>query len=155
MFLLCFSLGDERFALDTTGVVEITPVVSLKKIPAAPAWVAGIMRYRGRQVPVIDACLLCFAMPAKRVMSTRIIVVNFTTAGGEPQLLGLMAERVTDTLHCDLSMLADTGVKAAPYLGKAFESDDGLVQLVDCNSMLSEEVQSMLYQADTVVADVS
>jgi len=147
-------MGDERFALDTTNVVEVIPVVSLKRLPEAPEWVAGIMRYRGRQAPVIDICALSFTARARRLLSTRIIMVKYNTCTGEDQLLGLMAERVTDTLHCNPDQFVSTGVRSAPYLGKVLHTDDGLLQLVHCDSLLSDAVQAILYQPDPVVDHV-
>ena len=105
--LLCFSLGDERFALDAKAIREVVPLVQLKKIPNAPTWVAGIMRYHSHLVPVIDLCALNMQRPAERYMSTRIMVIDFTTDDGSNRLLGLLAEKVTEILQCRAEEFSD------------------------------------------------
>jgi len=108
MLLLCFSLGDERFALDTAKVVELIPLVSVRRIPRAPEWVVGVICYHGQTLPVIDLCALNIARKAKRRLSTRIILVRFTAADKKEHLLGLLAEQVTEThafVHAELQRL--------------------------------------------------
>ena len=52
MLLLLLRLGTDRYALDARQVVEVIPVIKLKRIPPAPAYVAGMFNYRGKPVPV-------------------------------------------------------------------------------------------------------
>jgi chemotaxis-related protein WspB len=47
MLLLLFEIGNGRYALETSQIIEIVPLVNLKKIPTTPAYVAGLMNYRG------------------------------------------------------------------------------------------------------------
>ena len=58
MQFLLFSLGNDRYGLDTRRVVRVLPQLELKEIPQAPGWVAGLMNYRGQPVPVIDLAML-------------------------------------------------------------------------------------------------
>ena len=39
---LMFCIGNERYALQATDVVEVLPRLPLKPIARAPAWVAGV-----------------------------------------------------------------------------------------------------------------
>ena len=72
-------------------------MVLLRKIQHVPDYVAGVFNYRGSIVPVIDLCHLIQGTPCRLRFSTRIIMVNHTTKDGM-HCLGLMAERVTETL---------------------------------------------------------
>ena len=76
MLLLTFTAGTNRYAIDVTRVVEVVPRVELRKIPHAPAFLAGLLGYRGEVVPVIDLGLLLDAAPCRDCLSTRIILVN-------------------------------------------------------------------------------
>lgn len=40
---LVFCIGNERYALQATDVVEVLPRLSLKPIARAPSWVAGCL----------------------------------------------------------------------------------------------------------------
>lgn len=148
MMMLCFSLGDERFALDTVAVREVIPMVSMKKIPIAPDWVAGVMRYHGEVVPVIDLCLLNIQQPAARQLSTRIILINFIDHQGRERLLGLLAEKVTEILRQSPDEFSQTGIKTAdaPWLGGVSDDRKGMVQLIAVEKLLPAKVQDILFQ---------
>ena len=74
--LLTFTAGPNRYAIDVARIVEIVPRVELRPIPHAPAFLAGLLGYRGKVVPVIDLGLLLDAAPCRDRLSTRIILVN-------------------------------------------------------------------------------
>ena len=76
MLLLTFTAGANRYAVDVARVVEVVPRVELRKIPHAPAFLAGLLGYRGKVVPVIDLGLLLGVAPCQDCLSTRIILVN-------------------------------------------------------------------------------
>src|ERR1700730_14010062 len=78
MLLLTFTAGMNRYAVDVTRVVELVPRVELRLIPHAPAFLAGLLSYRGKVVPVIDLGLLLNVAPCRDCLSTRIILVNDT-----------------------------------------------------------------------------
>lgn len=52
--LLVFSLGEERYGLETARVVEVVPARALTRLPGVPDFVAGVMHQRGRILPVLD-----------------------------------------------------------------------------------------------------
>src|SRR5262245_1715017 len=111
MLFLVFHIGNDRYALEARRVVEVVPLLGLKKVPQAPAAFAGIFNYRGRPVPAIDLCQLTLGQPALERLSTRIVVVHYTDSAGEQRLLGLVAERTTDTLRLDPRDFVDAGVR--------------------------------------------
>jgi chemotaxis-related protein WspB len=155
MLLLTFTVGANRYAIDVTRVVEVVPRVELRKISHAPAFLAGLLDYRGKIVPVIDLGLLLDTAGSRDCLSTRIILVNDTPvdqncagqdrddAHGEtgdvqvapkrqPDLLGLIAERVSDLTNVRPEQVAPIPVwlPQAPYLGAIVQTDLGLVQLI-------------------------
>jgi len=70
MLFLQFQLGHDRYALDVSQVVEVLPLINVKRIPNAPAGVAGVINYRGSPVPLVDLSMLMMGQPAKARMST-------------------------------------------------------------------------------------
>jgi len=99
MLFLHFRIGEDAFALAVDGIVEILPLMDLRRVRDAAEGVAGSFDYRGRFVPVVDLCQLELGRPARRRMSTRIIVVRLPE--DEQALVGLIAEDATETLRCD------------------------------------------------------
>jgi chemotaxis-related protein WspB len=146
LFLL-FQLGRDHYALDSSQVVEVLPFLEVKKIPQAPRGVAGVFNYRGAPVPAIDLSDLALGQSASTRLGTRIILVNYQTAGGASRLLGLIAEKATQTLRCAEEEFVESGLGAgeAPYLGPVIAQPRGLVQRVEVNALLPEAVRALLF----------
>ncbi len=148
MLLLCFSLGDERFAIPASIVREIVPRVRLAHIPRAPSWVAGVMCYHGQMLPVIDLCMLHLARPTRPYMSSRIILVAFGTTNGSEHVLGLLAEQVTETLQRQPVDFQPTHVDTpeTAHLKGVAQDKQGMLQLMDADCLLPEDVRQALFQ---------
>src|SRR5688572_5758867 len=99
MLFLVFQLGADRFALDVATVAEVLPLVTIRPMPQAPLGVAGILNYRGAPVPVIDLSQLTMGRPAARRLNTRIVLVHYPDRHGAPRLLGLIAEKASETVR--------------------------------------------------------
>jgi chemotaxis-related protein WspB len=155
MLLLTFNVGVNRYAVDSIRVVELIPRVDLRSIPHAPSLLAGLLAYRGKVVPVIDLGLLLADAPCRQSLSTRIILVadapgdenrrndnrdGSVKNGGpgpwdptrDPNLLGLVAERVSDLTSVKPEQIGPTPVQIseAPYLDAIVQTDQGIVQLI-------------------------
>ena len=146
---LVFHIGDERYALPATDVVEVLPLLPLKPIAHAPAWVAGVFTHRGQVVPVIDISAMTFGSPAVARTSTRLVLVNYRA-----RLLGLLLEQASDTLRCDPADFQPYGVdnRDAPYLGPVRKDEAGLLQWLSVDDLLSPAVSALLFaegEADT------
>jgi len=148
MLFLLFQLGKDRYALDVSQVAEVLPLVHLKQIPQAPPAVAGIFDFRGTPVPVIDMSQTALARPAQRRLSTRIILAHYPDQNGGTRLLGLMAERVTETLRREPSDFVAAGVDNddAPYLGPVASDARGLIQWIEVDQLLTPAVRDVLFQ---------
>jgi chemotaxis-related protein WspB len=146
LFLL-FQLGKDRYALDAGQVAEVLPLVSLKQIPQAPPAVAGVFDFRGEPVPVVDLSQVALGHPARSRLSTRIILVRYPDGNGERRLLGLIAERVTETVRRDPSDFVTTGVDLddAPYLGPVASDARGLIQRVEVDQLLTPAVRDLFF----------
>jgi len=148
MLFLVFQLGHERYALEASRIVEVLPLVSLKRLPQAPPGVAGVFNYRGLPVPAIDLSELTIGQSAQERLSTRIIIVNYPDAVGRKHLLGLIAEYATELLRKEPKEFSDPGVRigGAPYLGPVLMDADGrTIQWLLEQRLLSEPVEKGLF----------
>ncbi|HEY9801596.1 MAG TPA: chemotaxis protein CheW [Leptolyngbyaceae cyanobacterium] len=150
MLMLLFYINNQRYALASQQVVEVLPLVSLNSLPHAPEYFSGVFNYRGQVIPVLDLCQLMHGKPCSQYLSSRIILVNYW--GGETansSIVGLMTERVVETLHKSDSQLVDANVQigAAPYLGKIILDEQGMIQCLRIEYLLSECEQVFLLPA--------
>ena len=154
MLFLLFQLGPDRYALEANRVVEVVPLLALKRLPQAPVGVAGIFNYRGRPVPAVDLSRLTLGEPAAERLSTRIVVVRYPDLSGRVHLLGLIAEQATETLRTDPGDFLDSGIRlnSAPYLGPVLMDGRGPIQLLYEQRLLSEPVRDLLFAGNSALA---
>jgi chemotaxis-related protein WspB len=149
MLFLQFQLGHDRYALDVRQVIEVLPLINVKRIPNAPAGVVGVINYRGSPVPLVDLSELMMGQPAKARMSTRIIVVNYPDENGEMRHhLGMIAEKTTQTVRREPTDFSEAGIDnpKTPYLGPVATDEQGIVQWVDATRLLPGAVRDVLFQ---------
>jgi len=147
MLLLQFKAGNERYGLDVLRVIEVVPLVIFRPLPHAEPCVAGLFNYRGTMVPVIDLTVLLTGIPSRPLFSTRIILADYPDRAGGRQVLGLVAEQVTETVFCEEKDRRPAGIAVAeaPYLGDLFIHPEGAIQRVEVESLLKEALQEALF----------
>src|SRR3954463_15433642 len=109
MKVLVFHIGPDRYGLRLGSVARVLPVASLKRLPLAPEFVAGLVDLHGAPVPVIDLSRLAGSPAAQLWFDTRIVLVDYPAADGL-RPLGLLAERVTGVESVAEAALQDSGV---------------------------------------------
>ncbi|MES2569150.1 MAG: chemotaxis protein CheW [Verrucomicrobiota bacterium] len=148
MLFLLFHLGAERYALEAAQVAEVVPLLHIKPLPQAPPGVAGVFNHRGAAVPVIDLTALALGRPSAVRLSTRIVLVHYRDAQGRDRLLGVIAEKVTETVRREPGDFVDPGITnpATPYLGPVAADPHGMIQWVDIARLLPDSMREMLFQ---------
>lgn len=146
MLFLVFKLGNERYALQARNVVEVLPLLSLKRLPHPPKGVVGLIDYHGRPVPALDVSGLTLGKPACERLSTRVILVA-CSFHGQSRLLGLIAEHVTELVRKNEAEFESTAVslRTAPFLGPVMLDENGTVQLLLEQHLLPSAVQEQLF----------
>jgi chemotaxis-related protein WspB len=147
MLFLIFKLGKDRYALEADRVLEVLPLLAVKRLPQAPRGVAGIFNLRGQPVPALDLSELAFGEPARERLTTRIIVVLHTDSAGRNHPLGLIAENVTQTIRKNPKDFISPGVTiaGAPYLGPIVMDAEGPIQWLNSQHLLSPPVRDLLF----------
>ena len=143
-----FVVDNNRFALSAKDVSGIVPLVSLHEVPKAPEYVAGILNYHGESVPVIDLTSLMTGDKTNQRLSTRIVLLKLTLAGGEQRSIGVMAEKVTEVTRINEAEFKKSGVKntEAKYLGDVFTDSQGILQRLTVSELLPKAAQQMLFE---------
>ncbi|KVT62580.1 chemotaxis protein CheW [Burkholderia ubonensis] len=158
MLFLLFELDGERYALEATRIVEVLALAPVRPIPGAPPWIAGAIDRHGKPVPVIDVAQLALGRAARRLRSTRLVVVRYHTPDAQPdaqpdsgsaagRMLGLIVEHATQTCRIDPARFADSGIATphARWLGPVAGDASGFVQWVDVRRMLDDDARALLF----------
>lgn len=146
MLLLIFKADENQYALETTRVLRVLPRVALRKCPGAPAYIAGILNYRGAPVAVVDLGQLLNNSPCRQFLSTRIILAEYTGKRVSKILLGLMAEGATSIMHKDNPDFIERPLNTpnAAFQGKMFRDGERLIQLIKIEEIAPAELEQML-----------
>ena len=140
MLHLLFRLGHETFALPAMDIEAVLALPELETLEHAPAHFAGLMRYHGQFVPVLDISLLHGGSPAPAVISTRVILVR---ADRDAPLLGLIVEQAMEMLNLEVRQtLAPEFVGDNEWLApEVFDTELGLVRAVHWRALLTPDIQ--------------
>ena len=142
MLLLSFKIGHDDYVIDTTDVVEIIPLVSLKDVPGSDTAVAGLLNYHGTSVPVIDLDNLCGQDALENTLTTRIILVRY-----KGEILGLITKSVSETLRLEESEFQSAGIKAGnnEFLGDIAHYENRFIQRVLIDHLLTDPIRQALF----------
>ncbi len=141
--VLVFVLGKEEYAVDILKVQEIRGYEKVTPIPAAPAYLKGVVNLRGTIVPVIDLRVR-FGMPDPRYDSLTVVIV-LRIAG---RMIGAVVDGVSDVVR-----LAASEISAAPELGGAVDASfiaglgtqgGRMILLLDIEKLLSSGELNLL-----------
>ncbi len=149
MLFLQFIINKTRYVLAAGNVIEVAPLVPLQKQPNAPAYIAGLMNYRGGSLPVIDVAQLFAGHDAALRLSSRIVVVKLPVPEQKVRCIGLLLEKATEILTLEEAEFTASGLEnpQAPYLGKVIMDRQGMLQLVSPQNILSTMDVELLFPA--------
>lgn len=130
MLLLEFSIAAHPYAIRAKDVVEVVPAVPLAERPGA----LPLLEYRGGSVPVLDLRERYKGEATALSLVTRIVLIG---ERGQRPALGLLAERVTDTVR--VRELSGFEVATTPVPAHRATDEQGRVRyLVDLEQLRAD-----------------
>jgi len=123
-----------RYAVDMASVAEVVPVPVMTRIPGGPAWLSGVVNWRGRVLPVVDLRPLVGASLSPLPTSARLVVL----AEGDIEV-GVVADMVPGLLDCysrDLEPIPGTIATGIAPLVRGVVDVDGPVALLATEAVL-------------------
>lgn len=141
---ICFSLGNEEFAIPLLSVREVLGVPQVTPIPQAPSYFMGIMNLRGSVISVMDLRQKLGIKPIPGE-ETGVIILDL----GD-YYLGVVVDSVNSVQSLEETEISEKPVmdnqKSYDYISGVFRRDNKLVLLVDIARALSVEDRSALGQ---------
>ncbi len=91
---IVFSLGDERFGIDSLKITTIDRMKTITRVPKTPTYIKGVINLRGDIIPVMDLRAR-FNLPAvEETEETRIIILKL-----EEVSIGVIVDQVQQTIQ--------------------------------------------------------
>lgn len=141
--LVTFRLGDDLFAAPIEAVERVLRYQAPRAVPNLPEWIAGVIEYGQRIVPVIDLRRR-FELPEQpNTPQMRLLVL---ASGGE--WAAVLVDAVLDVRTVQATELAPPpplfrGL-AAQYLRGVMRRDEQLVIVLECDRLLSTSERLVL-----------
>jgi purine-binding chemotaxis protein CheW len=131
---LVFSLGGERYGIETAHVVDVVRFAGLTRVPGTPPFVLGVMNHRGRILPVLDIKRLLGTAETNATSGSLVLTVE---AGG--MSFGILANAVAGSIRVGAEELAPPpagllGVAASVIRGVTAE----MVAILDLDALVRD-----------------
>ena len=135
MHVVLWTSADCRYAIGTVHIQEVISLVEALPMPDSPAWLNGLINYRGQLIPLVDMPRLLGYGPWEARMASRILIVE---TGREQKVgegrIGLLVQSVLGSENLDFSERSGHPGLAAPgmdFLGPVALTDAGAVRLIE------------------------
>jgi len=144
--IVTFRLGDDHFAADVYTVERVLRYTAPRAIPNVPPWIAGVIDYQERVVPVIDLRAR-FELPTVAPRpETRILVLNV-----DGEWVGAVVDAVVEVATLDPSAVQPPPALfhglAGEYLKGIVRRREALVVVLDMTRLLSTSERLVLDRA--------
>ncbi len=136
---LTFRLGDEEYGVDILKVQEIRSYDTVTKLPAAPAFIKGVINLRGTIVPIVDMRLRFEMEEAQYNEFTVMIMLNVNE-----RVVGLVVDGVSDVITLAAEQIRPAPEITAGALDTRFITGLGAIEerlliLVDIEGLMGSE----------------
>ena len=147
---ILFNLGFERFAVSTSRVTEVIPLVEVTPVPTTPDYICGVLNYRGETIPVVDTNYLLYRQNYNKRICTRILILESTAHEGTNHV-GLIAEKVnrTITISTDKINKHTLTKNSSVYLGKTVGDELGEIQIIDLDKLVTDALNDSCAHIDS------
>lgn len=146
---LAFQVAEQRYALPIESIIHITCMVNIARLPKAPDLVMGVIDFRGKVTPVIDARARLELPSRPYTLRTPIIIAQLNG-----RAMGLAVDEVHGVLHLpreqvqapDQIVTQGLALQVFHLLGVA-PQDDGLLFILDPTTFLLPKERESLENA--------
>jgi len=103
---IVFSLGEERFGIDSLKITTIDRMKTITRVPKTPNYIKGVINLRGDIIPVMDLRAKFNLPPVEETDETRIIILKLDEIS-----IGVIVDQVLQTIQ-----LSETEIENASSL---------------------------------------
>src|SRR3954451_3230176 len=137
--VISFAIGDDQYGVDIMAVREIKGWSEITHLPKQPEYVRGVLNLRGVIVPIID--LRCrFGQGMTEATPLHVIIIVQI----EHQLVGLLADRVSDIISIDTAKIKSVPKVAQSarldFLSGIVTVENSMIALIELSNLISQPV---------------
>lgn len=147
MHYLCCTLGENRFAIPSNNIVRIFPLLALTEAIQAPSYIAGYFCYQDKFIITIDVKQLLLGGVTNKLMSSRLVMVDFLAKNNRSYQAALLLENAVETIK-----IIEQEWQENPLLpqkghigGKIANVNDSSIQQIILSELLTDEVLELIH----------
>lgn len=129
MQIVVFTLGKEKFALETSLINGIEKIMNVTSVPNAKPYIRGLSNLRGNIITIID--LKTYLKMENIMEEENIIILQF-----EEERIGLLVDNVHEVVEITDNMLERTTV-TEDYIKGIVNFNDYVVTLLEGEKLLT------------------
>ncbi len=132
--MLVLELNGAEYGFAANKIKEIVRLVEITPVPETPAFLKGIIDYRGDIAVIIDLAERLGMPPAEYTLSTQVVIINV-----DGHLVGLAVDKVLDVATVESNMVLaakDNLPLPEDVVVGAFENEERLMVLLDIDKVL-------------------
>lgn len=140
--VVIFNLGNQIYGVDIKNVVEIIRHEAITTVPGNADFIEGIIKLRGRIIPLVDLSKQLIGSACQFMDSARIIVAE---AGSVK--IGMIVDSVSEVLRFSTEQIEPTPdilLSKTFYLEGVVLIDDRLVILLDLDRLIGQQDKGLL-----------
>ncbi|MEO2040641.1 MAG: chemotaxis protein CheW [Pirellulales bacterium] len=142
MQLLTFTIDGQQYGLDTRNIVEVLPFISAQELPQQAEEIRGLIRYRGKLLPVLDLCQLILDRPCQSRLGTRTVVIR-TTADDTDDTSLVFAITAEDVVGISTTTFDSTNCEhAESFLGPIVDAKSNTTDKLSIQIIVVESLQN-------------
>ncbi|WP_413699449.1 chemotaxis protein CheW [Psychromonas sp. KJ10-10] len=148
MHYLCFKLDQNRFAIPSKSIDRVFPLLALTEMMQSPSYIAGYFHYQGQFIVTIDLTQLINARKSALLMSSRIVVIEFTASNERRYKIAILIEEALETLK-----ITEEKWKNNPLIsqqnqigGKIANINNIAIQQILLDKLFSEDVLALIHE---------
>jgi len=139
---LSFLICNELFAISVLKVLEVLQKQVITKVPNAPAFIMGILNFRGEVVPVFDTRIRFSQAPRNENDSFVIVILDLIKDGESFLRIGAVVDSVRDVI-----IFNENEIKPLPPMTREFDTsficgvvkkEESFILLLDIDKMFSD-----------------
>ncbi|MDU1414037.1 MAG: chemotaxis protein CheW [Clostridium sp.] len=131
MQVVVFTIGEEKFAVETSKVQGINGLMKITKVPKAQPYIKGLINLRGSILTVLDINLL-LGMNISDENNNNVIVLEM--AGEE---VGITVDSVEEVMNIEDDMVTKIMEdKDKPFIKGIINLNDRIITMIEIDKLL-------------------
>lgn len=150
MHYLCSTIGDNRFAIPSSNIVRIFPLLALTEVIQSPSYIAGYFSYQEKFIITIDVTQLLLGKITDKLMSSRLVMVEFLAKNNRSYQMALLLENAVETIN-----ITEQEWQENPLLpqkghigGKIANVNNTPIQQIILSELLTADVLELIHDLD-------